>query len=667
MKIPATFAVILFFLSANGQAIDSLRKKLASFSKLDTNRVDVLNKLSWQLAYSNSDSAILLANQSFKIADDLRYYHGAATAHYITGALYYLKNDYKHAEEHLFKTIDYALRHNTKKTLSDALNCLGAIHQSQGNFVQALDNFLQSLKIREQLKSNTGILSIYNNLGILYMELGDNDASIKYSLKSLALCDSFHNVLDKTLSINNIGLAYIAKNDYRNALKYCRSAYELIKKDPENKLLAARFTANIGLCYLKMDSLEKADKYLGESFLETKNLHAEEDHAVILNELCELRLKQNRPVESIPLGEKALRYFQETHNKNHLLNSLLLLSKASAILQYHQKALEYSNLAYAINDSLKTEKLIINLSDLQKGYEMAKKETQIDLLSQQAKAKELQFTREQNEKYSLAALAFLLVIVSGFAYAGFRAKTKLNKELKEKYAEIQEQKDTIETVNYDLRSQALCAQMNPHFIFNCMTAVDGFILKNERQRSSDLLTSFAQLTRLVLENSERKLISLEQELKCLELYLKIEKLRFGDAFQYDIHCNTDLDFDIPPLLLQPYVENAIIHGIGHETVQHKKIVIQIESESDGKLIIKITDNGVGRRNKGSGNPNVPPGHRSMGMRITAERLALLRLSNKIDAQMEILDLIDSSGMPNGTQVKVSLKKEEIFKKVHQYS
>ncbi|NJO90167.1 MAG: histidine kinase [Chloroflexia bacterium] len=144
--------------------------------------------------------------------------------------------------------------------------------------------------------------------------------------------------------------------------------------------------------------------------------------------------------------------------------------------------------------------------------------------------------------------------------------------------------------------QALRAQMNPHFIFNSLNSINNFILKNESEQASEFLTKFSRLVRQVLQNSRNKLVSLEDEFSALKLYIELEQVRFDNKFQYEIICDNYLDTNlvlIPPLLIQPYVENAIWHGLMHKET-NGSITVKVYQEEE-KLFFIIADDGIGRK------------------------------------------------------------------------
>ncbi len=208
----------------------------------------------------------------------------------------------------------------------------------------------------------------------------------------------------------------------------------------------------------------------------------------------------------------------------------------------------------------------------------------------------------------------------------------------------------------ELEMQALRAQMNPHFIFNCLNAINGYILNNEAETAADYLTKFSRLIRMVLNNSQKQFISLEEELETLGLYLYMESLRFKDNFNYEIKCNDTVDafsIFIPPMLLQPFVENAIWHGLMNKD-GYRKLIIDLHFE-DNILHCNITDNGVGRKKAAQLKSKSVEKNKSMGMDITKNRMALLNHDLNGQSFYEIDDLEDEYGVSAGTKVSLKIK------------
>lgn len=216
----------------------------------------------------------------------------------------------------------------------------------------------------------------------------------------------------------------------------------------------------------------------------------------------------------------------------------------------------------------------------------------------------------------------------------------------------QEEKAVLNRQIAGIELKALKAQMNPHFIFNAINAIQSFIIRQDREAAQNYLSKFSRLVRNVLENSEQQFITLEKEIQTLILYLEIEKLRYGSKLEYEIIIDREVvieEIRIPPMLIQPYVENAIRHGIS-ALPAGGKVTIRFAVE-DKRLKAIVSDNGIGRRaalemKRGSE-------HTSMGMKVTSDRIRIINKahSKERDYSVHITDLDNESGIP-GTRVEV---------------
>ena len=204
---------------------------------------------------------------------------------------------------------------------------------------------------------------------------------------------------------------------------------------------------------------------------------------------------------------------------------------------------------------------------------------------------------------------------------------------------------------------ALRLQMNPHFIFNSLTAINNFILSNDSEHASLLLTRFSRFMRQVLDNSKTEWVSLHNELKALQIYIELEQLRFENKFEVKINVAPDIDREmvhVPPLIIQPYVENAIWHGLLHKKEGTASLTINCWKE-DGMLYLQIEDNGIGREAATKVGNNALTSHKSHGLKVTEERLQILNQVYNVDASVKILDLITPDHRPGGTQVTLRMK------------
>ena len=208
----------------------------------------------------------------------------------------------------------------------------------------------------------------------------------------------------------------------------------------------------------------------------------------------------------------------------------------------------------------------------------------------------------------------------------------------------------------DTEMTALRAQMNPHFIFNCLNSIKLYTLDNDSDKASDYLTKFSRLIRLVLENSRSKLVSLQNELEALQLYIELEAMRFKQKVRFSIQVSPDLDqqyLRIPPLLLQPYVENAIWHGLMHKP-EGGTVTVVVSQPQENLLHIEITDDGVGRERAAELKSKSAGKHKSFGMQVTADRIRMINQLYNIQTQAQVVDLVDSFGEVCGTRVILSI-------------
>lgn len=208
----------------------------------------------------------------------------------------------------------------------------------------------------------------------------------------------------------------------------------------------------------------------------------------------------------------------------------------------------------------------------------------------------------------------------------------------------------------DVEMQALRAQMNPHFIFNCLNSINRYIVKSDQATASLYLTRFAKLIRLILDNSNSKNVTLSNELEALKLYIEMEALRFDKKFSYRITLDQNISPDsleLPPLIIQPYVENAIWHGLLHKDAGGQ-LLIHISLLNETMLVCEIEDNGVGREKAKEMKSKSATSRKSLGMKLTEDRLALLNKHAELNASIEIIDLVMENGDAGGTKVIIKI-------------
>lgn len=255
------------------------------------------------------------------------------------------------------------------------------------------------------------------------------------------------------------------------------------------------------------------------------------------------------------------------------------------------------------------------------------------------------------QKWWFVASLILLAVAMLTIFIRFRINQVRTK------VRTKQQRLEMENAMLELEQKALRLQMNPHFIFNALNSIQGLIATQDTKSARYYLAKFSKLMRRVLENSRETHISLEREIDSLEVYLDLERFCGGEKFDFDIQTDEKLNPEetlIPPMLIQPFVENAIIHGINHLENRKGKITLRFVRD-ENTLTCEIIDNGIGRAEARNVNKHRVPGHKSTALAVTEERLNVLKGSGGGDTVgLEIKDLYKEAGIAAGTQVTIKI-------------
>lgn len=258
-------------------------------------------------------------------------------------------------------------------------------------------------------------------------------------------------------------------------------------------------------------------------------------------------------------------------------------------------------------------------------------------------------------KILVAALAAGILY---FIWKNRLRQLRLQSEIKQREAEFRQREAEFQQRLTEATMSALRAQMNPHFIFNSLNSINRFIQLSAPDAASNYLTKFSRLIRLVLDNSRQEVISLETELETGRLYLEMESLRFADQFFYSIDVAEDIEtsmLEVPPMLIQPYLENAIWHGLMQKTGSDRRLDLQIFMENEQLLVLKITDNGIGRAAAQAMKSKSAMNQKSHGMDVTAERIALFQQTTGRHIHISVEDLLEPDGQAAGTSVRLEME------------
>ncbi|RPE12471.1 hypothetical protein EGT74_02655 [Chitinophaga lutea] len=504
------------------------------------------------------------------------------------------------AFDYHFRALKAAEKDNDERSIAIATNSIGNIKLSDNKFHEAIEVFNRSLKLEQKRENDLGIAINLGNLGYAYEGLGQLDRAIEFYRQSLAVNEKLNNTTGMSICYTCLGTAYQKKKNYPLAMEYLQKALAINDK-VDDKIHVADSYISIGRLLNEEGKYEEARKYLQQAI--------------------DLGLKWG--------FKSTLMEAYKSMGDNYKRAGDLTL------------AMDNNNYSILYKDSLLREKSSIEFAQMQTLHDVHQKDNQIKQLQQDQDLSQLRIRRNLALAIALAGFLFML-IVGGFFYIRHR-NLQANRQ----------------TLQLELRS--LRSQMNPHFIFNSLSSIHRYIWSNNQEEASDYLTKFSKLMRMILDNSQHTFIPLNKEVESLRLYLDLEALRCNNMFDYSISVEEHINEEevlIPPMIIQPYVENAIWHGLVH---RKEKGMLDITIGLKGKVLeVTVTDNGIGRKMAMEIKEKKDRMHNSMGMKVTEGRIALIRkINNTKDANVEIHDLQDN-GQATGTRVRIVLPAEFLF-------
>jgi tetratricopeptide (TPR) repeat protein len=586
------------FAQTSVQQADSLSALLKAHPQEDTLRVKMLIDLTRAVIYNAPDDAMRYSEEMLHISEKVKWASGIAYGYRFKGLVYYIQGSYLHALEYLQKALKTADSLHNRRFESSMFNNIAIVYFELKEYSRALPYYEKYLSSSRGLGLKDEEAKALLNIGNLYGETNENDKALPYFQQSLEISEKNNYTLITGTTLNSLAILYKRKKDYPAA--------------------TAAFQKSIALSR------------------ETGNLF---NVATALNGLSEVYMAQGDHVHAARTAQDALAVSQQVHALKWESDAWFNLSRIYTDRHNYPQALDAYQHYVAVHDSLMNDekKQEFTRKDLQ--YEFEKKETLLKADNEKKQAlAAAEISRQRVVRNAVAGGAAVLIaatLLSLLFYtrrrdAQFRARVS------------------------DTEMKALRAQMNPHFIFNSLNSISDYISRNETQTATDYLVKFAGIMRTILEQSEQKEIRLSEDLKALEQYMQLEGLRLRNTFSYQIRVDPDIDPEntlVPPMILQPFVENSIWHGLARKKGEGK-ILIHISKEGD-MIKYAVEDDGIGRLAAGQAEQGAEM-KKSLGMKITGERIAILNQTRKTNASIRLSDL------EQGTRVEVLLPLELVF-------
>ena len=484
-------------------------------------------------------------------------------------------------------------------------------------------------------------------LGSLAFKMSRFDVARKHQDVQLELATASRDTASLVILFNDFGNAHYLEHHYDSARWYYNRTIELIHRDDPQRVGLRMNMANILIEEGKFDQavqeLTTAGAEIPPSELKLRSVyHNALGYALYTMERYRDAVKEFQRSDSLnQAGRKDLGLSVE--NIGFMADSYAAMGdSARAYLAMGQLEV--------LKDSFNTVASDEHMLALEKKFETRLSQEEIQRLDAENRQQEQRLRLRNLQLYGSLLLALLALGGVVLVWRNLRQKRKHSAVLERLNTELQDKQVRIEEINALLRMKVLRTQMDPHFIHNCLNAIRALSLKGDHERADEYLEGFARLLRTVLEHSVRDRITLEEEIAFLQDYVKLEQLRLGDDFTWSISADQALIDEeplIPSLLVQPFVENAIWHGLA-DRKGPKRLDVVFE-ERDDIITCTVQDNGVGRSVK---SPST--NRRSLGLKLTGERLQLLTERLESEGAFRIQDLKDEHEVPTGTRVTLKL-------------
>jgi len=529
------------------------------------------------------------------------------------GLVYMETADYAKAIDHFQKAIAAQEKLNNKLGTIPSLSNIGNAYSRQKNFQQAIFYATKSAKLADSLGDKISFAREIGNLAAYNSQSGQYDLGLSYSLKAIALNKALGNTKSLGFNMQNAAEAYAKKGDLTNAKLY---GLRSLKIGEDLKMPEIQRDASEGLSrvYEKLKLPDSTLFYYKKYVLFRDSI----DNSKKRDEIARLGIQYEFDKKEVTYQQQqALADEQMKQQRLQLALNAEQLSASMRLRSLQQAQLQFEKLQ---KDEKQKQLLIsINNGKLQS--------VKVKQLSQQQKLAKLEL--KQLWLYGILILVILSSVLL-FLYNKYRIRQlRFKNTLAQQQAAQLNSELSYQNQLSESELKAIRSQMNPHFIFNVLNSIESYIMDNDKKVASRLIQKFAALSRLILENSTKSLVTADREWKAIKLYTELEAMRYDNAFSYTFKVNEELalkELLLPPMLIQPLIENAILHGLieSPQPDAHLDVTLNLESSY---VYISVADNGVGYQK--STKPVLPKGikEKSIGLKSIQERVDMINRQN----------------------------------------
>jgi len=609
------FAIFSLFCSelANAQkqgltAIDSMKNLLKPLQKTDTAQVKIIYRIAAAYRNIDTDSSLKYTKTGLEKAQKIGWKKGISALYDMLGSIHSSQSEYDKALFYYNKSLKISYEIDYPRGEASCLINIAVVYENIGKRTEALSNYFKALKITQKIKYDPYTALIYGNIANIYITQKNHKPALNYAFKSYETYKKIKDDHGIAQSGYVIATVYFSNNELKNASSFALKSLTIFKELDEKVgqanvfgLLAVINDDDKGkkLTYLFEAQKLHQETYQNSSSSITNTGNIGGTYADIYINRTKDKFKKNNkiPNDYDSIYNRAVFYLTKAINTSKEAgeqDNISYFSDNLATLQEHKgdykSALQNFKISKNIDDSLYSQESKNQIATLEAQFAFQKKEDQYKQQQELAKVKTQQI-------YLFAGLAIVL-ISSILLYLLNRSNIKqlrlknqlLRKEAEEQTKELLHQSRLLES-----ELKAIRSQMNPHFIFNVLNSIESYIMDNDKRTAARLVQKFASLSRLILENSTKSLVTADKEWKALTLYTELEAMRYNHMFSFNFTVDEKLQLKtllLPPMLIQPLIENAILHGLIEENKPDAHLEVQLKSTTSG-ICITVTDNGLG--------------------------------------------------------------------------
>jgi tetratricopeptide (TPR) repeat protein len=656
MKFLPIILIFLYFpehgaMGQSRESIDSLNH-LLGITGQDSTRIKIFGQLCWIFASTRDklDSARIYADSIYSLAVRIEDERAIIYSHFYYGIIDRHEGNLARSLDYFEKYVTYHRNKGNDHLVATGLYQVGVIHSSMGNYAEALAAYHEVLNIHQKNDYRYGIGFTLNSMGGIQRTFKNYQDAIKSYRKAIGIFEDLKEEHDLSICLQNLGNVYAETGLFDSALNNYGKALAIDTRLDKKYGMASEME-NLGNLYFRWDSLAEALDYHLKSLVIRRQLPQKRELATSFIKIGEIYIHMNEFERADNFLRQGLDVSREIGARPLIMESYEQFAFLHESRKDYFRANVFQKQYNLLKDSIFNDEKIKQVTEIETRFKTAEKDKQILLLSKENEIKEAKVRQQAILKFALMGMILLVLAIAGLIYHSLKQKLRNQRIISEKNEEIKITRYQQELSALEMK--ALRSQMNPHFIFNCMNSINRMIMSGEKEEASRYLNKFSRLLRLTLENSEHSLISLEDELSMVEAYIQLESIRFKGKINYEIDVDEMVDTSsthLPSMVLQPFIENAIWHGLMHKS-EPGRIRILIRQEEE-ELKCTIEDDGVGRemalRFSDQANKS-----RSLGLKITEERLKLIS-KQKLNELIQIVDLKDSFNQALGTRVNISI-------------